>query len=254
MNHQINVDNVSLDKRLNNITVTIDQPGLTCLLGANGAGKSSLLLVVAGLLKPDAGRVYWAETDIFAVPLSVLSVHRCFVAQQQSIQFELTGQECLQFLSPTQASDIPNELIRKLDIADLLDKPITHMSGGELQRIMISRALLQVWPAIKSSRAIIVLDEPLQGVDIRHQIVLMQWMSALAEAGNQIIMSSHDINIANTFADTVLLVKAGQLLAYGPTRDVLSLPNLWLTFNCQFECLFKEEQRYFFPVRNLTGF
>ncbi|WP_296053528.1 ABC transporter ATP-binding protein [uncultured Alteromonas sp.] len=254
MSQSIKLDNVCLDQRLSNISVTIMQPGITCLLGSNGAGKSSLLLVLAGLVEPEQGQVYWGQTDVFTSPLAVLSVHRCFVAQQHSIQFELTGRECLQFLSPSQSPDIPGELIRKLDIADLLDKPITRMSGGELQRIMISRALLQVWPAIKSGNAIIVLDEPLQGVDIRHQTVLMHWLSALAKVGNQIIMSCHDINIANTFADTVLLAKAGQMLAYGPTRDVLNLSNLWLTFDCQFECLFKDEQRHFIPVRQVTGF
>lgn len=254
MSQSIKLDNVCLDQRLSNISVTIMQPGITCLLGSNGAGKSSLLLVLAGLVEPEQGQVYWGQTDVFTSPLAVLSVHRCFVAQQHSIQFELTGRECLQFLSPSQSPDIPGELIRKLDIADLLDKPITRMSGGELQRIMISRALLQVWPAIKSGNAIIVLDEPLQGVDIRHQTVLMHWLSALAKVGNQIIMSCHDINIANTFADTVLLAKAGQMLAYGPTRDVLNLSNLWLTFDCQFECLFKDEQRHFIPVRHVTGF
>ncbi|RPH16673.1 MAG: ABC transporter ATP-binding protein [Alteromonadaceae bacterium TMED7] len=254
MNLPIALENISLDQRLNNISVTIRQPGITCLLGANGAGKSTLLLVLAGLIEPEQGKVHWGQTDVYATPLAVLSVHRCFVAQQHSIQFELTGRECLQFLSPCLSSDIPGELIRKLDIADLLDKPVSRMSGGELQRIMISRALLQVWPAIKSGNAIIVLDEPLQGVDIRHQTVLMQWLSALAKVGNQIIMSCHDINIANTFADTVLLAKAGQMLAYGPTRDVLSLSNLWLTFDCQFECLFKDEQRHFIPVRHATGF
>ena len=254
MSQSIKLDNVCLDQRLSNISVTIMQPGITCLLGSNGAGKSSLLLVLAGLVEPEQGQVYWGQTDVFTSPLAVLSVHRCFVAQQHSIQFELTGRECLQFLSPSQSPDIPGELIRKLDIADLLDKPITRMSGGELQRIMISRALLQVWPAIKSGNAIIVLDEPLQGVDIRHQTVLMHWLSALAKVGNQIIMSCHDINIANTFANTVLLAKAGQMLAYGPTRDVLSLSNLWLTFDCQFECLLKEEQRHFIPVRHATGF
>ena len=254
MSQSIRLDNVCLDQRLSNISVTIMQPGITCLLGSNGAGKSSLLLVLAGLVEPEQGQVYWGQTDVFTSPLAVLSVHRCFVAQQHSIQFELTGRECLQFLSPSQSTDIPGELIRKLDIADLLDKPITRMSGGELQRIMISRALLQVWPAIKSGNAIIVLDEPLQGVDIRHQTVLMHWLSALAKVGNQIIMSCHDINIANTFADTVLLAKAGQMLAYGPTRDVLNLSNLWLTFDCQFECLLKEEQRHFIPVRHATGF
>lgn len=250
----ITLEGITLAGRLQNISFSLGQPGVTCVLGANGAGKSSLLMVLAGLVEPDCGLVHWGATNIFDVPLSVLAGQRCIVAQQNNIQFELTGRECLQFLSPLQGDVIPGELIRKLDIADLLEKPITRMSGGEMQRIMISRALLQVWPAIQSGNALIVLDEPMQGLDIRHQIVLMKWMCTLASAGNQIIMSCHDINIANTFADTVLLTKAGQMLAYGPSRDVLNLSNLWLTFDCQFECLFKDEQRYFVPVRNVTGF
>ncbi|GGF81998.1 ABC transporter ATP-binding protein [Alteromonas lipolytica] len=254
MSVPITVNKVSLAGRLNNVSFSLIQPGVTCLLGANGAGKSSLLMVLAGLAEPSAGEVLWGATNVFNSTLSALSGQRCYVAQQHSIQFELTGYECLQFLSPSQSATIPGELIRKLDIADLLEKPVTRMSGGEMQRIMISRALLQVWPAIQQGSAIIVLDEPVQGLDIRHQIVLMKWLSALAKIGNQIIMSCHDINIANTFADTVLLAKSGQMLAYGPTSDVLNLSNLWLTFDCQFECLLKDDQRYFVPIKNKTAF
>lgn len=248
MSCHILLNELSIKSRLSKVSAEVDPQGITCLLGPNGAGKSTLLMVMAGLLTPDAGAVYWNDEDIASLELAALAQTRAYLSQQQSVQFELTGRECLQYTAISSGDMIPAELVEKLDLLTLLDKPVTRMSGGEQQRIMIARTLLQVWQSLQKGQALLILDEPLQGLDIFHQMTIMGWFETLAAQGNQIILSCHDINIANMFANTVWFAKAGKLLAIGPTSEVLNLPNLRLTFDCQFERLEKDERYFYCPV------
>ena len=248
MTRELSAEHICLTNRFKRLSIVHASSGIVCLLGANGAGKSSLLEVLAGLTPATEGEVLWGGQPTAQRSLAELAVERGYLAQKPSIQFELTGRDCLQFFNDHTQQQIPGMLIEKLGLTTLLDKVYTHMSGGEQQRIFIARTLLQVWQPLMDGNALLILDEPLQSLDIRHQHALMCWLADLGIRGNQIVMSCHDVNIANTFADTVWLARSGELLASGPVEEVMTLDNLWRTFDCHFDFLEREPRGVFVPV------
>lgn len=248
MSLTIQAEHICLSGRFKRLSIHHSGSGIVCLLGANGAGKSSLLEVLAGLIPATEGDVCWNHQPVAHMSLMELARTRGYLAQKPSMQFELTGRDCLQFFNVSDSGDIPALLIEKLGLSALLDKAYTRMSGGEQQRIFIARTLIQVWEPLMQGNALLILDEPLQSLDIRHQLALMHWLADLGIRGNQIVMSCHDVNIANTFADTVWLARSGELLASGPVEDVMTLNNLRRTFDCQFDFLEREPRGVFVPV------
>lgn len=248
MSRVIHAEHICLHGRFKRLSIEHKRAGIVCLLGPNGAGKSSLLDVIAGLTPATEGQVCWDNQPIARLSLVELARVRGYLAQKPTIHFELTGRDCLQFFNESSTHAIPELLIHKLGLTGLLDKVYTQMSGGEQQRIFIARALLQVWQPLMKGEALLILDEPLQSLDIRHQLALMQWLADLGIRGNQIVMSCHDVNIANTFADTVWLARSGELLANGPVDEVMTLDNLWRTFDCHFDVLERKPRGIFVPV------
>src|SRR5690606_34501352 len=113
--------------------------------------------------------------------------------------------ESLYFFIPN-LFEIPEQLESALEIGPFLNKSMQQLSGGELRRVQIARALLQIWPAIERGHALVLLDEPLQGLDLRHQSLLMQLLTDIAAKGNSLIISNHDLNLCYRYADKVALL------------------------------------------------
>ncbi|CAD5282273.1 Vitamin B12-transporter ATPase [Alteromonas sp. 38] len=234
MNPVISLRDIYVKKRLTNITLDINQGDCVHILGPNGAGKSTLLSIMAGVLAAEHGEALLLEQPLHQWPLSVLSTFRTLLAQQSEAVFAVSVKEYLSFFSSETVFELPNLLEATLEVTGFFPTPLNRLSGGERQRVEICRTLLQVWPAIKRGEAILLLDEPLQGVDIRHQYALMALFQTLCNKGNTLVLSSHDILLSANYSNTVLLMKLGTSVSFGLPESVLSVKNLEHTFDCHF--------------------
>lgn len=234
MSVAVQLRSVSLDKRIEDVSCLCRSGQSVHLLGENGAGKSSLLEVIAGLTVADDGHCEINGTPVNVLTLPELARFRAFHAQSSSATFALSVQEYLHFYASSAVSPLPAMLEFTMEVSHLLTRRITTLSGGEKQRVELCRALLQVWPAIEAGEALVLLDEPLQGLDIKHQYALMALTRTLTEKGNTVIMTSHDIGLSANNAHQIWLLKSGKLVADGTPSEVVSEINLNATFGCHF--------------------
>lgn len=235
---------LTLPPRLQAMSLNFKAGKCSHVLGPNGAGKSTLLQLLAGVLSAESGNVFWHNGSIESHSLTELAAFRGYLGQHIDTPFALPVAEFVQFYAAPGLSvkSLPPVLAELLDVSHLLDRTLNSLSGGELQRINLLRVLLQVWPAAQNGQALIILDEPLQGLDVRHQYALMALTRQLASQGNTLILSSHDIQLSANYSDNVVLLKDGELVAQGTPDEVVSEFNLNLTFDCHFAV--KNSQNY----------
>ncbi|MCV2885981.1 ABC transporter ATP-binding protein [Aestuariibacter sp. AA17] len=226
----ISLHDVSIKQRVVSVTGSIPSGHSCHILGPNGAGKSTLLSLIAGLLIPDTGQVLIRDAAINTYSVDALAQFRCFQQQQQNTAFNLTVKESVSFFG--QRLSIPDYLEHALEIHTFMHRPINQLSGGEMRRVQILRCLLQVVGALERGEALVLLDEPCQGLDYRHQLLLFELFAQLTKQGNTLIISHHDLNHALHYADTVWLMKDGGLHASGNTKDVLDPLRLSEVFSC----------------------
>jgi zinc transport system ATP-binding protein len=170
------------------VTFNLHTNCITTIIGPNGAGKTTLVKTVLGLVKPTAGSV-WKQSDL------VIG----YVPQKLHIDktFPLTVKRFLKISRDISQQDI-EQAVESVNISKLLENSIHGLSGGEMQRVMIARALLR-------EPQLLVLDEPVQGVDINGQIELYQLISDIRkERGCSVLMISHDLHLVMSATDHVI--------------------------------------------------
>lgn len=222
-------------ERIKNVSVSLEAGQQCHILGANGAGKSSLLNVLAGLVELEQGSIHYQKQAMENLALPVLAANRCFLQQDQASAFDIPLAQLLAFY--TQYNELPDALEACLQLGGLLHKPLSVLSGGQQQRFNLARSLLQVWPAIEQGEAAILLDEPCQHLDINYQYNLMHLLCSLTNKGNCVILSSHDINLSMSYADKAILMKDGEILSRGDVNEALSLEHLEKAYSHRFVAL-----------------
>lgn len=205
------------------------------IIGPNGAGKSTLLLTLAGLIEADEGNVMLLGKPMSNWSLATLANVRTLLAQQSESGFHLSVKEYLSFYASAQQDVlIPPVLEKALEVSGFLNKILTQLSGGERQRVEICRSLLQIWPQLERGEGIAFLDEPLQGLDIRHQYALACLVKFLCDKGNTLLMTSHDIALSANYCDSLWLMQNGCMVAFGKPQEVATQTNLESVFECHF--------------------
>jgi vitamin B12 transport system ATP-binding protein len=242
----LKLSQVGLTGRLQDITVSASSGQFIHLLGANGAGKSSLLAVIAGLLPVDDGRIEIMRQAINEFSLGQLAQFRCLQEQQQRSAFAITVEESLRFF--TGDCNIPAMLSDTLEISEFLQRPLGQLSGGENRRVHIARCLLQIWPAIEQGQGLILLDEPVQGLDFRHQHLLCRLLQKLAADGNVILMSHHDLNLCQQYANRLWLMADGRLIEQPEGEAMLDINVLEKVFACGVRYLFDQQGNKIFQT------
>lgn len=195
---------------------------LTLLIGPNGSGKSSLLAGAAGLSDSDGkGRVRLAGKDLAGFSLHELARHRAMLAQQAVMPHGLRGYELLA-LAAEPLGGVSEATCRAiaglagpLGLDPLYNRQLNTLSGGEQQRLLIAGTLLQVDPALNPDAHLLLLDEPLAGLDWHHQLATLRLLRGYAERGLAVVASIHDINLACQYADDVWCLHRGRLAARG---------------------------------------
>ncbi|GAA3527432.1 ABC transporter ATP-binding protein [Zobellella aerophila] len=205
------------------------QPGrLTCLLGPNGSGKSSLLAGAAGLLSGEGG-VSLDGRRLERYELAELARRRAMLGQQQTMPLGLRGFELLALGAEpiggvTEAVCLAiADLTEPLGLSGLFERTVSSLSGGEQQRLMIAKAMIQVSPSVNDQARLLLLDEPLASLDWQHQLSVLRVLQQLSRQGLAVAVSIHDINLACHYGDELWCLKQGQLVARGGPEVITSV-------------------------------
>lgn len=216
--------------RLNNGTQILDDVNLSlhtgqvvALIGPNGAGKSTLFNLMAHITPLQSGKVSFGGCDVATTDSRKLACTLAMLTQENHVQGRLRVRELLMFGRyphhqgvPTAADDERVEqVMAEFELTALAERFLSDLSGGQRQRVLIAMVVCQDTPYL-------LLDEPLNNLDMYHAGRLMRKLRALAKAGKTIVIVLHDINQAAQFADTVVMMKSGQVIATGKPIDVLT--------------------------------
>jgi iron complex transport system ATP-binding protein len=207
------------------------------IIGPNGAGKTSLLKILSGLHKAQEGSVIIKGKYISDYTRRNLSKILAIVPQQIEVGFPFTVVDTvimgrtphLGILGMESKNDyrIAEEAMRFTEVDHLADRKLFQLSGGELQRVIIARAICQ-------QPEIILLDEPTTALDPAHQLKIMDLMERFRKQYNTtIIMVSHDLNLASMYGDRLLLLKEGRVVKTGDPKTVLNKSLLEESYGCQ---------------------
>lgn len=222
-------DNISVQRGgrpiLDRISGSFAAGKLTAVIGPNGAGKSTLLQVAAGLLKPEAGSLHLGDLDLATLSRSALARKRAYLPQRAAVDWPISVERvvALGLLPQLPAfGGLPAALqpaitraLEECDVAHLRARQSTSLSGGELARVMLARAIV-------GDPALLIVDEPTSDLDPRHGIDAARRLRARADAGRTVVMAIHDLDLALRFSDEIVAIRDGAQLAAGPTATVMT--------------------------------
>jgi iron complex transport system ATP-binding protein len=197
---------------------------VTALIGPNGAGKTTLLHALAAVRRPVTGEVLFEGRDLASLPRRERARTLAFVEQDVSSDTAMTVQDVVALgrmphrsLFGDDRSDgarIVAESLAAVDLAAFATREFATLSGGERQRVMLARALAQ-------QPRLLLLDEPTNHLDIHAQLAVLGLLGRLAAGGVTVVAALHDLGLAATYADHVIVLSAGHVVAAGPTAQTL---------------------------------
>ncbi|WP_256659718.1 ABC transporter ATP-binding protein [Pseudomonas sp. LS-2] len=235
---------------LDNLSFSIEAGDNIALLGANGAGKSTLLRLLLGLLKPDSGQVLLHGLPLPGLSRSSIARQMAYVPQSHvpSFPFSVAHIVAQGRLPATGLGHAPDsayedhvrEALVELGIDHLRARPYTELSGGERQLVLIARAMVQ-------RARLIILDEPVTGLDYGHQLRLLALLEQLAERGLGLLSSSHRPEQALASATRVLVLHEGRLIADGAPHDIIDSDLIRRLYQVDVKQIDAADHRFFIP-------
>ena len=231
-------DKIVLDK----VGLQFNKGKITSLIGGNGAGKSTLLSVISRLLSQDGGVVLVDEKNVTEYKSKVLAQRLSILKQSNHVRLKLTVRELVSFgRFPYSQEKLNKEDILMVDRAidflnlkDIENSYIDELSGGQKQRAYMAMVVAQ-------DTEYILLDEPLNNLDMKHSVQTMKIMRKLAdELGKTIIIVLHDINFASHYSDYIVALKEGKIIYHDTTENIIREDVLRDVFDinikiCEFE-------------------
>ncbi len=220
---------------LKNVSVTFTPGKFTALLGPNGCGKSTLLRTIMGLLPCSGGNVCLDGVLINKIPRRALAQRIAYLPQESHCPdyltlgelIELAGYSRSSLLGGPTAEDhrLFRESLATMGLADWANRPLNALSGGQRQRAWIAMVLAQ-------NADIILLDEPVNHLDISYQYSVLKLLTDLTVSHQKTVISVlHDLNLTAAFADEVVLMRDGEVKAKGPVDDTITTANVAEVFN-----------------------
>lgn len=215
-----------LTDAVRNVSCSLNYGEITAIIGPNGSGKSTVLAAISGLISPTHGsvsihgnddtphrvaHVLQATIANTALPLTVYETVRLGAYSRRSLLGRLTKRD----------KAVIDDAIERLDLTDVARRPLHALSGGQRQRVYLAQALAEQAP-------ILLLDEPITGLDITSQDVIQRTMFAERDQGTCVVITTHDLEMARS-CDQVLLL-ATDVISCGPPQVALDTPNLQKAF------------------------
>lgn len=230
---------------IEDVSLTIPKGKITSFIGPNGAGKSTLISMISRLIAKDAGLIKIDGEDISKQDDRKLARKISILKQSNTMNVKLTVRELVSFgrfpysqgrLTKTDWEKV-DEAIDYMELHDIQDKYLDELSGGQRQRAFIAMVLAQ-------DTEYILLDEPLNNLDMRHSVQIMKTLRRLVdELGKTVVIVIHDINFASCYSDEIVALKDGKIVKQGPTCDVIDQCVLKEIYDMDIEIKEIEDQR-----------
>ncbi|WP_150525881.1 heme ABC transporter ATP-binding protein [Roseibium sediminis] len=232
MTHKLSFKSLSVSignhRILHNVSGNCLSGTVTAVIGANGAGKSTLLKALTGEIAY-LGTVRLGELNVAACSPILLALHRGVLPQQTSLAFPLSVDEVVRLGQIVPADELVLQTRRlaaleKVGMQAFVTRQYHDLSGGEQQRVQMARVLAQMETAcdpFNENPKWLFLDEPVSSLDIRHQIQIMNIAREFANRGGGVFAIMHDLNLTAHYADQVLVLKGGQLIASGSVSETV---------------------------------
>jgi len=210
---------------LNGVNMSAPSGNFYAVLGPNGSGKSTLMKGLLGIAKADQGRVLIAERNVSNWDRKALARVVGVVSQSETVSFPITVREMVGMgryphLGPLEGEGSKDkvavhEALEVCDVTHLVNRDLSTLSGGELQRVRIARALAQEPMAL-------ILDEPTSSLDIKHAMEILELLKQSVASGLTVILTTHGLDLAARFSDRMLLLSEGQVAAEGTPDEVVN--------------------------------
>ncbi|MGG0409566.1 ABC transporter ATP-binding protein [Peribacillus simplex] len=206
------------------VSIEIMKGKITSFIGPNGAGKSTVLSMISRLITRDSGEVLIEGKDMGKFNSNELAKKIAILKQANHINIRLTIRELVAFgRFPYSQGKLTkedwkyvDEAIEYMELADMQDKFLDQLSGGQQQRAFIAMVIAQ-------NTEYVLLDEPLNNLDMKHSVQIMKVLRRLAdELGKTVIIVIHDINFASCYSDYIVALKDGKVVHDGPTEQVIN--------------------------------
>jgi iron complex transport system ATP-binding protein len=232
------------------VSIEIHAGEVLALVGPNGAGKSTLLSVLSGDVRATAGSVEIDGRDIRSVRHLELARLRSVLTQENQVSFPFTVAEVVEMgRSPWVRAGSRDDddaairaAIQATDVAHLVTRRYTSLSGGEKARVSLARVLAQ-------DTATVFLDEPTAALDLRHQEDVMATAAAIARRGRAVVVVVHDLSLAAAYADRVALVAGGRLESVGTPAEVLTAERVERVYGLAVDVVTRGGKPVILPVR-----
>jgi len=230
---------------IEDVSLTIPKGKITSFIGPNGAGKSTLISMVSRLIAKDEGMILIDGEDISKSKDSELARKISILKQSNAMNVKLTVRELISFgRFPYSKGNLKkhdwekvDEAIDYMELESIQHKYLDELSGGQRQRAFIGMVLAQ-------DTEYILLDEPLNNLDMRHSVQIMKTLRRLVdELGKTIVIVIHDINFASCYSDEIVALKNGKIVKHGPTCDVIDQCVLKDIYDMDIEIKEIEDQR-----------
>lgn len=227
---------------LSDINLEFQAGSVTSLIGPNGAGKSTLLMMMARLLQPSDGQILFNGRSLCQIPTSKYAHYVATLRQSLGFNLRLTVDELVSFgrfpysrgALTTEDKNVIDEAIDFLALAPLRHAYLDELSGGQRQMAFLAMTIAQ-------QTDVLLLDEPLNNLDMKHAVQIMQALRRLCdEQGRTVILVIHDINFAANYSDHIVALKNGELSFHGTSEQVVTETNLRELYDIDFEVIRSE--------------
>ncbi|AWB87584.1 ABC transporter ATP-binding protein [Mycetocola zhujimingii] len=208
---------------VDDVSLELGGCGVTSIIGPNGAGKSTLLSMIGRLLPVDDGSISIDGLDVKTTSGSVLATKVAVLRQDNHLAARLTVQDLVSFgrypYSKGRLTTIDRDAIARaigyLDLTPFVDRFLDELSGGQRQRAFIAMVIAQ-------DTDYVLLDEPLNNLDLRHAVEIMKLLRTAADdMGKRIVLVMHDINFASVYSDEIVAMRDGRVVLHGTSESVM---------------------------------
>ncbi len=236
---------------LADIDLSIKNNGIVGIIGPNGSGKSTLLKCIYRVLKPKTGTIFIDGKNINDYQFKETAKKMAVVAQHNDTHFDFNVLEMVligrsphkKFMERDSAEDIElaYKSLEQVNMKDFADRNFSSLSGGEKQRIILARALVQ-------NTDCLILDEPTNHLDIKHQL---HFMSLAKDLKITVISAIHDLNIAAMYCDKIYALKEGQIIASGSVNEVITEEVIKTLYDVEAKIIYDEEKKPHVIFKNI---